>query len=79
MVLFFHFEAVFMPKSASKVKCPDFNPRNGFLSMKRGSHYKSFELKIFPGSKGSILHFIVNCAQSRVGWIYGIMSKTPFD
>ena len=67
-----------MPKSASKVKCLDFNPRNGFLTIRRACNCKFFVLKMFSRSKGSILHFIVNCAQSKVGWIYGTMSKTPF-
>ena len=78
MVLFSRFEAVFMPKTASEIRCLDFNPINGFLTTKNCFYCKCLQLKIFPGSKGSILHFIVNCAQSRVGWIYGIMSKTPF-
>ena len=77
MVLFFRSEAVFMPKRASEIRCPDFNPLSEFLNMKNCS--KCFGLKIFTGSKKSILHFIVNRAPLRVGYIYAVMSKTPFS
>ena len=77
MVLFSRFEAVFMPKTASEIRCLDFNPINGFLTMKNYSYCKCLYLKMF-GSKESILHFIVNRAPLRVGYIYAVMSKTPF-
>ena len=79
MVLFFHFEAVFKPKSASEIRCLDFNPINGFLTIRRVPNSKCFGLKMFPGSKESILHFIVNRAQQRAGYIYAVMFKTPFN
>ena len=78
MVLFFRFGAVFMPKSSSEFRCPDFKPINGFNTIRRGPNCKFFGLKMFPGSKEFILHFIVNRAQLRAGYIYAEMSKTPF-
>ena len=78
MVLFFRFEAVFMPKTASEVRCLDFNPIKRFLTIRRVPNFNCFGLKMFPGSKESILHFIVNRAQLRAGYIYAEMSKTPF-
>ena len=78
MVLFFRFETVFMPKTASEIRCLDLNPVNGFLTMKNCFYCKCIGLKMFTGSKGSILHFIVNRAPLRVGYIYAVMSKTPF-
>ena len=32
MVLVFRFEAAFMPKTASEVRCLDFNPINEFMT-----------------------------------------------
>ena len=77
-MLFLRFEAVFMPQWSSEFRCPDFHPINGFLTIRRVSNSKCFGLKMFPGSKESILHFIVNRAQQRAGYIYAVMSKTPF-
>ena len=67
MVLFFRFEAVFMPKSSSEFRCLDVIPINGFMTIRRGPNCKLFGLKMFPGSKEFILHFIVNRTQLRAG------------
>ena len=69
VVLFFGFEAVFMPKTASEFRCLDFNPSNGFVTIEQGPTKTEIACKglVYRRSKRSfhILNMICGtCNQS---------------